>query len=216
MSANPSRRSYLLSVNSNRLPHRFTDCLLIGGGLAGLRAAVEASQYCDALLLTKDQLQMSNTYYAQGGIAAVLGPPDSVDAHAADTIRTACGLADEKLVNIVVREGPQYVNELLSWGAHFDRSGEALALGREGGHSTARIIHANGDATGKAVAECLLAKARSCKRLVLREHCFVVDLLTTQGRCAGAVVYEEGLRERVGLAPLAKRFPSPAASTICR
>ena len=190
MSVTGQHGSYLVEVDSHSLPHRFTDCLIIGGGLAGLRAAIEASSQCDVLLATKDQLTMSNTYYAQGGIAAVLSPPDSVESHAADTIRTARGIADEEVVNSVVREGPQLVTELLKWGAAFDEQDGKLALGREGGHSAARIIHANGDSTGKAVADCVLQKARSCDRLVTREHCFVVDLLRLDGICVGALVYE--------------------------
>ena len=120
------------------------------------------------LILTKDSVDQSNTWYAQGGIAAVLQPLDSVEAHIKDTEIVGVGLCDEKAVRITVEEGPQRVLELLQWGAHFDqKEGNAynLAFGLEGGHSYARILHAYGDATGKELAQTLIRKVRGSEQI---------------------------------------------------
>src|SRR5690348_11698739 len=148
-----TQRRYLVPFKAARLPQQITDVLVIGGGVAGLRAAIEAaSAGVDVLLLTKDTVEQSNTWYAQGGIAAVLQPLDSVEAHIKDTEIVGVGLCDEQSVRTVVEEGPRRVLELLSWGANFDKQAgnpHDLAFGLEGGHSYARILHAYGDATGK-------------------------------------------------------------------
>ena len=137
--------------------------LVIGGGVAGLRAAIAASQSADVLVLTKDTIEQSNTWYAQGGIAAVLQPEDSHESHVSDTESAGAGLCDASAVEITIKEGPQRVLELLSWGAKFDRDmGKAydLAFTREGGHSFARIVHAYGDATGRELAQTLINTVR--------------------------------------------------------
>src|SRR5207237_3204254 len=128
---------YLTPFRAARLPQRITDVLVIGGGVAGLRAAIAAAQNrAEVLLLTKDTVEQSNTWYAQGGIAAVLQPLDSVEAHIRDTELVGVGLCDEKAVRITVEEGPKRVLELLQWGANFDKqpgNPHDLAFGREGG-----------------------------------------------------------------------------------
>src|SRR5256714_12163949 len=116
------QRRYLHPCNAARLPQQFTDVLVIGGGVAGLRSAIAAADGgADVLLLTKDTIEQSNTWYAQGGIAAVLQPLDSVEAHVRDTEIVGVGICDEKAVRIVVEEGPKRLLELLQWGAHFDK-----------------------------------------------------------------------------------------------
>ena len=141
-----TQRRYLTSFKASRLPQQLTGVLVIGGGVAGLRAAIAAAEAgVDVLLLTKDTVEQSNTWYAQGGIAAVLQPLDSVEMHIKDTEVVGVGLCDETAVRTVVEEGPQRVLELLKWGANFDKKvGNAhdLAYGLEGGHSFARILHA--------------------------------------------------------------------------
>src|SRR5207248_10458904 len=130
-----THRRYLLPFKAARLPQQITDVLVIGGGVAGLRAAIEASRSADVILLAKDTIEQSNTWYAQGGIAAVLQPTDSVEAHVRDTEIVGVGLCDEKAVRMVVEEGPKRVLELLSWGAHFDKkvgNPHDLAFGLEG------------------------------------------------------------------------------------
>ena len=121
------QRRYLVPFRAGRLPQRTCDVLVIGGGVAGLRAAIAAAEggssgvTCDVLLLSKETVAESNTWYAQGGIAAVLSPPDSVEAHVQDTIKVGAGLCDPQAVRVVIEEGPQRVVELLAWGANFDR-----------------------------------------------------------------------------------------------
>lgn len=186
-----TQRRYLIPFKAARLPQQITDVLVIGGGVAGLRAAIAAAEAgAEVLLLTKDTVEQSNTWYAQGGIAAVLQPLDSVESHIKDTEVVGVGLCDEKAVRMVVEEGPKRVVELLSWGANFDRKqGNAhdLAFGLEGGHSYARILHAFGDATGKELAQTLINKARSFETIRFSESSFAVDLITSDDRCLGVL-----------------------------
>src|SRR5207248_9001614 len=151
-----TQRRYLIPFKAARLPQQFTDVLVIGGGVAGLRAAIAAADGgAEVLLLTKDTIDQSNTWYAQGGIAAVLQPADSVESHINDTKIGGAGLCDDEAVRITVTEGPARVLELLSWGANFDKQAGNpydLAFTREGGPSFARILPAYGDATGRQPA----------------------------------------------------------------
>src|SRR6187401_2283488 len=121
MSEAVTERRYLLPFKASRVPQPFTDVLIIGGGVAGLRAAIAASESAEVLLLTKDTIDQSNTWYAQGGIAAVLQPADSIDSHIEDTEKGGAGLCDHDAVAMVVKEGPERVLELLGWGANFDK-----------------------------------------------------------------------------------------------
>jgi len=141
------------------------------------------------LLVTKGKLLDSNTAAAQGGIAVVSDPSDSLEAHIADTLTVACSLGDRAAIERIVREGPERIRELIEWGARFDRSGSRLALGREGGHSAARIVHAQGDATGRELARTLSQVARGTHGLRVFEDCFVIDLLTVENRCVGVVTW---------------------------
>ena len=183
---------YLIAFDSSSLPHLFTDVLVIGSGVAGLRAAIEASRHAEVTVITKDELKESNTDRAQGGIASAFGPDDSVEQHAEDTISVGRGLCDPETVRFVVSRGPELIRELGDWGAVFDTKGGAFALGREGGHRQARIVHARGDATGAEVERTLIAKARECERIRTIEHTFVVDLLTQDNTCLGAVAWSQG------------------------
>ncbi len=191
-----TQRRYLVPFNAARLPQQFTDVLVIGGGVAGLRASLAAADNgADVLLLSKDTLAESNTWYAQGGIAAVLQPLDSEASHVQDTEIAGAGLCDERCVQIVVREGPQRVLELLSWGAHFDKelgNPHDLAFAREGGHSFARIVHSFGDATGQDVAKTLINAVRGREQVRVSEKSFVLDLITEGGRCIGALATVDG------------------------
>jgi len=191
-----TQRRYLIPFKASRLAQQLADVLVIGGGVAGLRAAIAAAQEgADVLLLTKDTLHQSNTWYAQGGIAAVLQPQDSIESHVQDTIACGAGLCDEKAVQIVVAEGPQRVLELLTWGAHFDtKDGNPndLSFGLEGGHSIARIVHAYGDATGKELAQTLINAVKGRETIRISEMSFVIDLLTDDGHCVGALAVIKG------------------------
>src|SRR5512133_833199 len=117
-----TQRRYLLGFKAVRLTQQVTDVLVIGGGVAGLRAAMAAADAgVDVLVITKDSIEESNTWYAQGGVAAALNPPDNHQSHIDDTLKGGAGLCDRKAVEMVVREGSQRVLELLAWGADFDR-----------------------------------------------------------------------------------------------
>jgi L-aspartate oxidase len=191
-----TQRRYLIPFRAARLPQQVTDVLVIGGGVAGLRAAIAAAQNgAEVLLLTKDTIEQSNTWYAQGGIAAVLQPLDSVESHIRDTETVGVGLCDEQAVRTVVQEGPQRVLELLSWGINFDKqigNPHDLAFGLEGGHSYARILHAYGDATGKELAQTLINKVRSFETIRIGEKTFAIDLITDNGRCVGVLALIDG------------------------
>jgi len=118
------QRRYLVSFSSHRLPHVFTDVLIIGGGAAGLRSAIEAANYGQVILLTKGQKLESNTYYAQGGMAAVIDPADSIEDHINDTLATGNGISDEKIVRECLQSAPGCIRELREWGMKFDTDGE--------------------------------------------------------------------------------------------
>ena len=177
------------------------DVLVLGSGVAGLSAAVRlaaplsptggAADAGDGLrvgVLTKAELSQSATRWAQGGVAAVLGgDEDSTDLHLADTLAAGAGLCDPDAVRVLVDEGPARVHELIAMGAVFDRQpGGALALAREGGHSTARVVHAGGAATGAEVERALVDATRASAAAVLEEW-FAVDLLVEGGRCRGVL-----------------------------
>ena len=191
-----TQRRYLIPFRASHLSQQFTDVLVIGGGVAGLRAAIAAAeQGAEVLVLTKDTVAESNTWYAQGGIAAVLQPLDSYESHVKDTEVAGAGLCDHDAVEVVITEGPRGVLDLLSWGAHFDKklgNPYDLAFTREGGHSMPRIVHAFGDATGQDVAQTLINAARSRETIRISEKSFAIDLITDQGRCVGALALIDG------------------------
>jgi L-aspartate oxidase len=195
-----TQRRYLIPFKATRLPQQFTEVLVIGGGVAGLRASIAAADAgCDTIVLSKDTIDESNTWYAQGGIAAVLQPLDSVASHVNDTEIGGAGLCDEEAVQIVIEEGPKRVLELLSWGANFDKkvgNPYDLAFTREGGHSFARILHAYGDATGKELAQTLIRTVRSRENIRIAERTFVIDLITDtiggENRCLGVIALIDG------------------------
>jgi L-aspartate oxidase len=168
-----------------------SDFLIIGSGIAGLRAAVELADAGTVLILTKAEPREGNTGYAQGGIAAAVGPGDSPELHASDTLAAGDGLCDEQAVRVLVEDGPQYVRELMDWGAAFDREASgAPALAIEGAHSARRVLHAH-DATGREIGRVLWARASSLPRVKTNAHARVVDLVVEDGRCVGARFLEE-------------------------
>ena len=166
-----------------------TDVLIVGGGAAALRAAIEASESRDVLLLMKKKRVMSNSQFAQGGIAAPISPEDTPESHVEDTLRTGGGLCDESIVAEVIRDGADRVRELLDWGANVDRDEGELHLGREGGHSRPRVIH-RGDETGAELQATLLRVAEGRPRIRFLEDTFVVDLLLEEGRCVGVAAWD--------------------------
>jgi len=191
MTPSPEFRRYLVDIDSVSTHQQSTDCLIIGAGIAGLRAAIEASQHCNVILVTKGTVEDSNTWHAQGGIASVLDKTDSFEAHIADTLRTGSSLCDPNTVELVVRQGPQLIRQLLDWGCAFDMDDGSIATTLEGGHSHARIAHAHGDETGKIIAQTLIAKTRQQRNVKIIESFFSIDLLTTDGICLGVIGWQK-------------------------
>jgi L-aspartate oxidase len=165
----------------------FTDVLVIGSGIAGLTFALRAAQSGEVLVVTKKERPESNTNYAQGGIAAVFGADDSLDLHCEDTFVAGAGLCHPDAVRVLVEEGPARVRELMALGVRFSRVGEALSLGREGGHSRRRIVRAD-DLTGREIERALLAAIAADPRIEVREDHAAIDLILSDDgrRCAGA------------------------------
>jgi L-aspartate oxidase len=196
------QRRYLIPFRSTLLPQIFTDTLVIGGGVAGLRAAIAAATHGEVILLAKGDFKSTNTSWAQGGIAAAIGPGDSEEGHAQDTLVAGAGLCDGPVVRRVVREGPRLLRELIDWGMRVDRDERgAAALGREGGHNASRILHSDGDATGRELQRCLLDRARSLgkERLRIFEQCFALDLLTPAAEPGSPVMGAVTHHPRYGL-----------------
>ena len=183
-----------------------TDFLVIGSGVAGLSFAIRAAKHGTVTVLTKGTALDSNTAWAQGGISAVLpeglrSPGDSFDAHIADTLDAGAGLCNEAAVRTIISEGSATIDELVSWGVEFDREDKGYSLGKEGGHSKRRVLHAR-DTTGKEIATSLLEEARAHSNIELLEDYFAIDLITTgklghvtEDRILGAYVLEEGTGE---------------------
>jgi L-aspartate oxidase len=183
-------RRYLVGFDPKDVPHHFTDVLIIGGGVAGFRAALGIPEGMRALVVTKDQVRESNSQYAQGGIASVMDPEDRLDNHIADTLTAGKGLCDTAVVEMVVREAPELISELIAWGTHFDHVNGHVALGREGGHSHARIVHALGAETGREIMRAIIQRARSRPNVRIWQNSFTIDLITHEDRCRGALVWD--------------------------
>src|SRR5436309_15918607 len=146
------------------------DFLVIGAGVAGLRAAIELAEAGQVLVVAKDSLRESSSEYAQGGIAVALSDDDEVALHEQDTIYAGDGLCDVAAVRTLVEEGPAAIEQLIEWGAEFDREGQRLALTREAAHTRNRILHAHGDSTGREIARTLYRKAASLPGIKFRTH----------------------------------------------
>ncbi len=187
----PLSNRYLLGFDTGACVERACDVLVIGSGIAGLVAALEASRSRTVSLITKSRLTETNTWYAQGGIAGAVGEADSVELHLADTLVVGAGLCDEAVVRAVVGEAPAALAGLQAAGMHFDlEEGGEIALAREGGHSLPRVLH-SGDATGAAVQSALTQAVRASERVNVFEQRFLIDLLTEGERCVGALVLDE-------------------------
>jgi len=184
-------RRYLVNIDSISTHQLFTDCLVIGAGIAGLRAAIEAADHCNVIVVCKDTIRNSNTAKAQGGIATVLDKADTFESHIADTLKTGCGICDEAIVDLVVRHGSELVKQLLKWGTEFDLIDGHIAATLEGGHSYPRVAHAHGDETGRIILEALIKKVRQNSNIRIMENFFAIDLLTNdQNKCIGMVGHD--------------------------
>ena len=172
-----------------------TDFIVIGSGIAGLRASIAlAESGARVTILTKDKTSESNTEYAQGGVAVVLSDDDNAELHEEDTLIAGAGLCDAEAVEILVTEGTKYIQELINWGTEFDREGEKLVFTQEAAHSRRRILHAHGDSTGKEIVRALIARARLEKTIVLMPFANTESLIVEDQRCIGVCFLDPVLK----------------------
>ena len=178
-------KKWYFRTNLHISPMRYYDYIIVGSGLAGLYTAFKASAFGKVALLTKSNITESNSYFAQGGIAAVTDENDAPALHFEDTIIAGRGLCDYPAVHILVNEGPQRIQELIDEGMHFDMEDGSLALGLEGGHHKKRILHAGGDATGRMVTSFMIEKVKNNPNITILENHSVIGLLQDNGKCFG-------------------------------
>ncbi|MBD1373158.1 L-aspartate oxidase [Hazenella sp. IB182357] len=162
-----------------------TDFIVIGSGIAGLMTALTLAQEGRVMILTKAREEESNSYRAQGGIAAAIGKGDSPDLHRDDTIRTGVDLCNPYSVDILVNMAPQTIQLLSDLGTPFDKQGNDWALGREGSHSVSRILHVEGDSTGAGITSSLITKVMEHPDITMMTHTMVADLIIREGECKG-------------------------------
>lgn len=173
-----------------------TDFLVIGSGIAGLNFALKAAQYGRVTIVTKKEIIESNTNLAQGGIAAVTSRDDAFQVHIEDTMSAGCGLSNRRAVEILVENGPQEIQSLISFGVKFDRENGEFHLSREAGHSRDRILH-SGDTPGREIEQSLTRSVRKNKHIEVLENCFAIDFIIKGTRCYGASVFDSKSKEIV-------------------
>lgn len=184
----PGQR-YLARINPKRIPHIFTDVLIIGGGVAGSRAALEIDPRLETIIVNKGKVSQSNSAYAQGGIAGVLDPLDNITNHIQDTLAAGKDLCDEELVEYVCQEAPRHIQELIEIGTDFDTEDGRIALTKEGGHSHRRVAHAMGDATGRELMRSLVSAVHDRPSIQTWTKTPTLDLVTEDGKCRGAIIW---------------------------
>lgn len=206
---------YLVDVDIQALPVVETDVIVIGAGIAGLFTALRASETSSVVMVTKKSLLDSNTRYAQGGIAAVISEDDSPEYHLQDTLAAGAGLCERDAVDVLVHEGPMGVEHLIRLGTQFDTENGEYALTKEGAHSQRRILHANGDATGYEIVRALSEKAIAAPAIEVWDNHFVIDLVTENNVCYGAIV-QKNSGERLFLRGKATVLCSGGAGQLYR
>jgi L-aspartate oxidase len=200
------------------------DFLVIGAGVAGLRAAVELADAGTVLVLAKREITESNTQWAQGGIAAALSDEDEISLHLQDTLHAGDGLCNPEAAKVLVEDAPERIDELIQWGTEFDRHGTKLTFGREGAHSRNRILHAHGDSTGREILRALYAKTKTLKNIAVREFEFSTDLIVEEGHVSGIyLINEKGEQQQMnasgvllatgGMGQLYRNTTNPAVAT---
>lgn len=167
------------------------DFLVLGSGIAGLRAALTLARHGQVLVVTKDQPTESNTGYAQGGVAVAMAVDDATELHLDDTLNAGAGLVSEAAARVLVEEGPERIRELASWGARFDREAGRLHFTREGAHSRNRVLHALGDATGWEMVRSLLDRTQRTPAIRVSSFSCSIDLVISEGRVIGCRFLDE-------------------------
>src|SRR3989454_11934024 len=201
-----------------------TDFLVIGAGVAGLRAAIELAAAGRVVVLAKRELKDSATQLAQGGIAAALSDEDEIGLHLQDTLNAGDGLCNPDAAKGLVEEGPERIEELIQWGTEFDREGTKLAFTREGAHSRNRILHAHGDSTGREILRAVYAKTKILKNISVCEFQFSTALRVEKGRVCGVfLISDSGIQDEItasavllatgGLGQLYRNTTNPSVAT---
>ena len=180
---------YIVSFNTSFFPVEEVDFLIVGGGIAGLRAAIELKDY-NTVIIYKNGLEETTTYNAQGGIAVGIGENDSPENHLEDTIRVGCGINKKEAVKILVYEGIERVKELIDWGINFDKINGKYHFTKEGGHSSKRILHANGDMTGREIIKTLYKIISLYPKIKIFHNFFLIDLITFDDEVRGALILD--------------------------
>ena len=188
-------KRYLVDFDTEQMEKSYTDVLIIGSGIAGVYTALELGEHVNIAIITKEEVEISNSVLAQGGIAVSLDKNDSPEMHMRDTLYAGAGLCDEDSVSVLVHEAADNISRICDFGVQFDKNdGNKLALTREAAHSKNRIIHA-GDATGKEVCDKLIHNVMQRKNVKIIERTWALDLLTRDGVCYGVIAYDEVKRE---------------------
>ncbi len=190
-------RRYLTQFDTLEVPQRVAEVLVIGSGVAGLRAAIIAAEHSRVLVVSKHELGDTATSHAQGGVAIVTDSSDSIDSHFSDTIATGKGISDESVVRSIISEGPDVLRELMDWGFFFDTENGRYDLGREGGHSARRILRASGDETGHELQDMLLTRIKGHPNIRTLEDAFAIDLLSENGTCHGALIFDKNRGKQI-------------------
>lgn len=180
---------YLVNFDFGEIKKSFSDVVVVGSGIAGLTAALEASKDFEVTLVTKRELKETATWYAQGGVASAATREDSPQLHFRDTLAAGAGLCDPAAVKVLVADGPDSIGHLINLGTDFDWLEDRLSLTREGGHSLARIFH-SGDSTGNEIQATLVKAAKTWRSVRLKEQTFLVDLLTDEKKCVGILTFD--------------------------
>ncbi len=178
--------NYLISFDTEKLPVEEVDFLIIGGGVAGLRASLEIKNYKTFIVL-KNGFEESSSFNAQGGIASAIAPGDKEEYHINDTLKTGCGISDNQAVEILVKEGKERIKELIDMGFKFDKVNGKFHFTLEGGHSVPRILHSNGDFTGQALTSFLYEKVLSIPNIKILQSFFLIDLIVEENKVYGGI-----------------------------
>jgi len=186
-----------VSIQEMKALPKHVDFVVVGAGVAGLRAAITLAEAGKVLVVAKQEITESNTQYAQGGIAVALSDEDEISLHFQDTINAGDGIVNAEAAHTLVEEGPERIQELIEWGTEFDRHGTKLTFTREAAHSRSRVLHAHGDSTGREIGRALYARAASLKNISFCEFEFTSGLHIESGRACGVELISEKGEKRL-------------------